>query len=41
MNIIVKDKSFINIKMYKLKQKKKTILLHYFTLLLLFKLFLA
>lgn len=23
MNIIVKDKSFINIKMYKLKQKKK------------------
>lgn len=25
MNIIVKDKSFINIKMYKLKQKKKTI----------------
>lgn len=41
MNIIVKDKSFINIKMYKLKQKKRLFLLHYFTLLLLFKLFLA
>lgn len=34
MNIIVKDKNFINIKMYKLKRKKKdyfySITLHYF-----------
>lgn len=34
MNVIVEDKNFINIKMYKLKQKERLFLFHYFTLLL-------
>lgn len=33
MNVIIEDKNFINIKMYKLKQKERLFLLHYFTLL--------